>query len=701
MQYSFFAQDNKLDSLLTQARSAPSDTEKVRIENKICKIYIVEGNHEEALKLINGNLVLLKKNINKSVEATVKDLNNYRNSYGDCLILEGLAHTDLSHYQKATESILRAVKEFTATGNKAGVAKAYNNLGNVNFKTGKFTDAVKYHFASLKINESIGNKKGVASSLNNMANIYASRGNNKEALAKYFEALNVYLAEDIKVGIGNAYNNIALVYSQLNNYDSAAFYTQKAFNIRTMINDKRGIASCLSNLGVFSLEQRKFDEAVTYFKKALEAKEDLNDLSGVGAECKNLATVYVYLEKPKIALEYVQRALEIAKQTGSLDETKSAYSVGAMALEKIGDFKKAYAYQKLYITLNDSDLVEKNARIITEMNTKYETEKKEKENQLLQIQNDLSTETIKQQKIITYLVVGGLMLTLFLAYFIFKGLKKQKQANSIISNQKKEVEKQKDLVDEKQKEILDSIHYAKRIQNTLLAHKDFLDENLTNNFVLFKPKDIVSGDFYWATKAQANAEELFYLAVCDSTGHGVPGAFMSLLNIGFLSEAIKEKDIFEPHQVFNYVRMRLVESISKEEQKDGFDGILLCINKTTGKITYAAANNNPVIVSNNTVINLKADKMPVGKGERQNSFTLFDLELLPNDTLYLFTDGYPDQFGGPKGKKFKYKQLEDLLVSNNALPLNQQTLLLENVFDNWKGNLEQIDDVLVVGLKLH
>jgi serine phosphatase RsbU (regulator of sigma subunit) len=213
---------------------------------------------------------------------------------------------------------------------------------------------------------------------------------------------------------------------------------------------------------------------------------------------------------------------------------------------------------------------------------------------------------------------------------------------------------------------------------------------------LFNPKDIVSGDFYWATKR----EHLFYLAICDSTGHGVPGAFMSLLNIGFLSEAINEKDIYEPHKVFDYVRDRLINSLGKEGQKDGFDGILLCINTITNTISYAAAHNEPILISNNTIIELEKDKMPVGIGERKENFNLYTVNASQGDTLYLYTDGYADQFGGPKGKKFKYKQLNDLLLSNSALALSEQSKILNSKFEEWKGNLEQVDDVCIIGIRI-
>ncbi|MGZ4042865.1 MAG: tetratricopeptide repeat protein [Bacteroidia bacterium] len=689
-----------IDSLLIRASQAKSDTERVRFENKASKLLTQVGKADEVIKKAEANLSLLKKVLSQTEKLSKNDLNNYRNNYGDCFVIGALAYGDISNYQKSREYLLKAVKEFTMTANKAGVARAYNGLGNLEFETGRYAESIKFHFASLKINEEIGNKKGMASSLNNMANIYASRGNNKEALSKYFEALKINLEEGQKVGVANAYNNIALVYSSIDKYDSALYYIQQAYKVRVELDDRRGIAACFSNLGVFYLQQHKFPEALDNFKKALKAKEDLKDIAGVGAENKNVATVLVYLNKPHEAIPYAEKGIEVAKSIDALDDIKSAYSVASMAYSNAGDYKKAYEYQSSFVELNDSSQNEKNSRIVTEMNTKYETEKKEKENQLLQAQNELSTATIRQQKIITYLVIGGLLVTVVLAFFIFKGLKKQRQANSIISKQKLEVEQQKDLVEEKQKEIIDSINYAKRIQSSLLTNKDFLDENTNENFILFKPKDIVSGDFYWATSVTGKAGSLFYLAVCDSTGHGVPGAFMSLLNIGFLSEAIKEKDILDPNEVFNYVRQRLIDSISKEEQKDGFDGILLCVNKTTNKITYAAANNNPVLVTNNNLINLKADNMPVGKGERVAGFNLFEIEAKKGDTIYLFTDGFPDQFGGPKGKKFKYRQLEEILLTNHALPLSEQAVKLNTAFEEWKGNLEQIDDVLIIGIKI-
>ncbi|MFL5753706.1 MAG: 7TM diverse intracellular signaling domain-containing protein [Bacteroidia bacterium] len=268
-----------------------------------------------------------------------------------------------------------------------------------------------------------------------------------------------------------------------------------------------------------------------------------------------------------------------------------------------------------------------------------------------------------------------------------------KEQNTVLE---KRVEERTHELAEKNKEVMDSIHYARRIQSALLANDEFFKTHLSENFTLFRPKDIVSGDFYWATEKESR----IYLAVCDSTGHGVPGAFMSLLNTSFLNEAVMEKNIVSPDEVFNYVRRKLIENISQEGGKDGMDGILICIDKNNGTITYAAANNKPVLVSDQELSILAADKMPVGKGERTDAFTLYSLVYRTGDLLYLYTDGYADQFGGPKGKKFKYKNLDALLLANSGKDLADQKQILEDTFLSWKGNLEQVDDVLLICIRL-
>jgi ligand-binding sensor domain-containing protein/serine phosphatase RsbU (regulator of sigma subunit) len=307
-----------------------------------------------------------------------------------------------------------------------------------------------------------------------------------------------------------------------------------------------------------------------------------------------------------------------------------------------------------------------------------------------------------------------------------------------VIEQKKEVEIQRDtaeeqrlLVQSKQKEITDSINYAKRIQYSLLAQDELLQKNLPEYFVFFKPKDIVSGDFYWATKVpgikhnvpeQKNEKkegvvdtgyevlDSFYLAVCDSTGHGVPGAFISLLNISFLNEAINEKNISAPNEVFNYVRNRLVQNA--EVGKDGMDGTLIRIKTldVAGMseivlFDYASANNKPIVVRNGQIIDLNVDKMPVGKGDIMKPFNAYGFPVKKGDMLYFYSDGFGDQFGGDSsqrlgGKKYKVKRLQKFLLEISNLKTAEQKQKLYNEFNAWKGNLEQVDDVCVLGVRI-
>jgi serine phosphatase RsbU (regulator of sigma subunit) len=364
-------------------------------------------------------------------------------------------------------------------------------------------------------------------------------------------------------------------------------------------------------------------------------------------------------------------------------------------------YEKAVLMYDIWLQYRDSLINQSNRKAAIRNQVQIEYDKKaltdslrsENEKDKIVMENEIELNRQQNQKMVLYI---GLSLVIIFSIILFNRFRIIRNQKSLIEIKEKETQTQKQVIEEKQKEILDSINYAKRIQYTLLAHDQFLHDNIPDHFVYFNPKDIVSGDFYWATKVDSR----FYLATCDSTGHGIPGAFMSLLNIGFLSEAINEKDITSPDKVFDYVRMKLTGTISRDGQKDGFDGILVCFDQATKQITYSAANNAPVLIQNSSFIELPADRMPVGLGERKENFSLFTIEAKPGDVLYLYTDGYADQFGGPKGKKFKYKQLNELLVEIHSKSSSEQQEALKHTFDEWKGNLEQVDDVCVIGIRI-
>ncbi|MGE0569273.1 MAG: PP2C family protein-serine/threonine phosphatase, partial [Bacteroidia bacterium] len=365
------------------------------------------------------------------------------------------------------------------------------------------------------------------------------------------------------------------------------------------------------------------------------------------------------------------------------------------------DYEKAITYLIDHHRWRDSMELQVRRVNLGEQNLKLEFQKQKELISLDQQKRDFQAkQKLKDTQTFNYLLGGVSLFVLILLGFSVFTIKQRKQSFKIISQQKEEVEHQKALVEVKNKEVLDSIHYAKRIQEALLANTSFIDTNVPNNFILYKPKDIISGDFYWATKK----DNCFYLAICDSTGHGVPGAFMSLLNIGYLSEAINEKNILKPNEVLDYVRERLITSISSEHQKDGFDGTLLCFDKEKNQLVYSSAHNTPVLIRNGQLHKLSADKMPVGKSEKNAAFTFQQVDLEKDDMLYFYTDGYADQFGGaeikPNGKKFKQKNLLKLFERIHKEDLSEQKRTLSQEFDKWKGNLEQIDDVCIVGIRI-
>jgi serine phosphatase RsbU (regulator of sigma subunit) len=261
-----------------------------------------------------------------------------------------------------------------------------------------------------------------------------------------------------------------------------------------------------------------------------------------------------------------------------------------------------------------------------------------------------------------------------------------------------EIIEQKRIVEEKQKEIIESITYAKRLQEAILPPRAFLNKNIPDNFVIYMPKDLVAGDFYWAEKIN----ELFFIAAADSTGHGVPGAMVSVVCSNALNRAVKEFNLTETGKVLDKTRELVLETFEKSanEVKDGMDISLLCIDKKNGSVFWSGANNPLWYFEDGELKEIKADKQPIGMTEYPRPFTTHRIEYKENNTFYLFTDGLPDQFGGPNGKKFKYKQFSELLVSLSRIPIKDQGPLINKAFEEWKGPLEQVDDVCVIGVRV-
>jgi serine phosphatase RsbU (regulator of sigma subunit) len=572
---------------------------------------------------------------------------------------------------------------------KYGIGKSYNTLGTTYKAQSEYAKALEHYQKALSLFEELGKKKEIATALMNIGTVYRPLKEYDKSLYYYKKALPIAESAGAKKLKGQLLGNMGVVYFAQGRVDEQIKVNPGALKIFQELGDKQNEAWILGNMGDAYSTKGDYLRAMNYQDSAIAIYDELGVSIPKAISIENIGNYYFVMAQQEkdaaLKTQYLKKSIiqfnaakEILEKINDPDYLKNEYIGLSNSQALLGDYENALNNYIRYTELKDSVFSKETRESITKLETKRELELRDKE---------IVIEQLKKRNERIYMFAGVIFLLVVIVFIAF-GYRSQRRSKNLITQQKH-------IVEEKQKEIVDSINYAKRIQYALLAHEEFLKENLPQHFVLFKPKDIVSGDFYWAT----SHGDKFYLAVCDSTGHGVPGAFMSLLSISFLNEAINEKNIEDPAKVFDFVRSRLID-ISGEGQKDGFDGILACLDRKNNSMTYAAANNSPVLIRDGNLVKLEADRMPVGAGEKNEKFRLFSLNLMKNDQIYMYTDGFSDQFGGSKGKKFMNKNLQGFILKNQALPPEEQGLALNKEFMDWKGNLEQVDDICIIGLKI-
>lgn len=606
-----------------------------------------------------------------------------------------------------------------------GIAASSIWLGWVSYLQGDYPKALEYDLKALKAGETIGSKKIISSALGGIGSIYSVQRDFVRAQDYLSRALKIDQELGDKRGMGRHLVNIGITYDEQKNFSRALDYYQQALKMNEAAGDKMGIAAVSANIGGIYHDQATAngekpdlvlrEKALSYYEKALKIGEELGDQNGIASMYGNIGSLYADFQKFQEAEVYLKKALNLSREIGALNEERQFEELLSDLYVKTGRYALALDHYKRAVSLKDSLFNEERSKELTRKEMNFEFEKKEAAARAEQEKREAVAEAEKKrQQVILVLISCVLLLVIIFAVFIFRSL-------GIARKQKLLIEGQKHQVEEKQKEILDSIHYAKRIQTALLPTEKFIDKSaarLTGKqnfgvnagrdfFILYRPKDIVSGDFYYVQPHKATKEdsELLYICTADCTGHGVPGAFMSMLSVSSLNEAIIEKNIAMPHEILNHIRNSLITSLNPEgsdqEAQDGMDCVL-CAYDFENMVLYFSAANNPLwLVRNGNIEEYKPDKMPVGKyGDDLKSFTLQTINLQKGDVVYTFTDGFADQFGGPKGKKFKYKQLEEKILEHHQKSMEEQKRVLAGILDSWKGDIEQVDDVLVVGIRI-
>ncbi|MBL4594669.1 MAG: tetratricopeptide repeat protein [Flavobacteriales bacterium] len=632
--FSFDAKSNSLDSLLKLESSLPNDTNKIKVLMEISDIYI-----------------------EVSFVKTIK-------------------------YSK------QALRISNLLGYDDGVLESLLSLANAYDYIGRYSESQEMNFKILAIYEADNNIVGMNNTFNNIGIIHYYLGNYKQAIEFTEKALSYFIAENDSNGMSICYNNLANSYSDELDYDKALVFYFKALAIDEANNDLGGVSLIKGNIGEVYIEQEKYDDAFIYLISALQAAEKTKDEWQQANVFAALGDLLSRQNKLYEAISFLLQALEINETIGAKAETGEIYNAISKVFEQKGDYIQSLHYIKLKNEINDELFSEESSGQIAEMNALYEISEKEKEI----LKQEAFASLQQTQK--TALIVGSLIG--FLLLFIIVGISVKGNLNKRKTNQTLELQKQQ--IETKNRDITDSIQYAKRIQGAILPSDKFIKKHLKESFVLYLPKDIVAGDFYWM---DTKGDDILF-AAADCTGHGVPGAMVSVVCHNALNRAVREFGLSEPAKILDKVTELVIETFEQSDAniKDGMDIALCSLNTATNELQYSGANNSLYIIQDNELIETKSDKQPIGKYMNIKPFTNHKQILNKEDKIYLFTDGYADQFGGEKGKKFKYKPFKELLLKNSNRSMKEQLDGLANSFNNWKGDLEQIDDVCVIGVRI-
>lgn len=624
---------------------------------------------------------LLKTNIADSIRAKI--FNNLCAEY---------ANYD---YEKAIDYGNKALLIARDQKLQKEIATALNNIGSIYIYQGKYKEALQNIIQSLKIWETLGDRSSIANTLNNIGNIYYYQSQFDQAISYYEQSLKIEREEANERGVAKSLYNIGLIYQdQKNNYEKATNYFEQSLKIFKKIGNNREVAYLLNSLGSVNETAGNFDVSLSYYLKSLEKFKEANDKKGIAATYAAIGAVYGKQNSYNQAIDNLEKGLVIAKEIETKDITMQIHHMLGEIYNAKKDYKRSIEYYKIYDQEKDSLLSKESSQQIIEMQTKYESEKKDKE--LLQKEAELQKQQAeaKRKKFERNAFIIGFVSMILFVLFIFRSLKENKKKNKIISEQKA-------LVEEKNKEITDSITYAKRIQQAKLPKKEEIYSSLTNCFILFKPKDIVSGDFYFFHKK----DQLVFIAAADCTGHGVPGAFMSMIGSERLEEAVSQttetSEILK--QLNKGIKTSLKQSDSEESTRDGMD-IALCSVDTVNHIVKYAGANRPIWIIRkgvSEVEEIKATKKAIaGLTEDNQHFETHEIKLQIGDTFYISTDGYADQFGGEKGKKLMTKKYKEILLNIQDKTMKEQGNYLDSFMENWKAKTVQVDDILVIGVRL-
>lgn len=771
-----FAQNQKtIDSLLRALNTNLADTQRIRVYNKLASQYLqtldsaqithytskaIEFSQQHAYsrgiinaKLLRG-LLYMRKGVYSKAQGLFKNVldivRKNNDKKGQAKVLNNL--TILSFKQGNQAQSIAYVKEslklYKSMHSKIGMARSYSNLGTVYQYQAHYPQALAAYFKSLSLSKETGSKRGESYNYHNIAIIYETQNRLEKALAYYKKSLKIKQELGARLDLISTNRMLGGLYSTLNQPQKAESHHLKALNIAREIKSRTSTIECYTGLGDTYVRFKQYNQALNLLKKALKLeKSSENKLSFIGIYI-TLSRAYYHLKKYNKALGTLKKANNLSKQSPLSEDSRVIARIFAQIYEALGDYKQAYANHKLFKLLADSLLNKESTAKIARLESEFEFKKEKDSIQFVQAKKqaafdaEINARHNKQQATYAGLVLVSILLLTMVFFFRDKQKSNRKlnQVNEALAQSNKEIKVAHEevkitneeintmneqlantlqVVEEQHDDIISSINYAQRIQKALLPSQEEINEYFPDNFILYKPREIVSGDFYWFTSVEphhpsniweTNISEKYVLIAADCTGHGVPGAFMTILGAQALTDIVVQQGLTEPDQILNTLDKTVKELLRRKTtlMDDGMDITVVVIDKEAKTLKFAGAKNPLILIQDNKLTEVKGDIYSINGHRHQDEkikYTAHTFDISVPTTFYIYSDGYQDQFGGKQGKKFMKKQLLKKIQNFSGLPLPKQKQMLEATLHNWMqadetGKNEQVDDILVMGVKL-
>ena len=595
---------------------------------------------------------------------------------------------------------------------KRGIGGAYNNIGIAHQNQGNYANALEYYYKSLKCFEELEAQnsnvrqinEGLGNTSNNIGVVYQINKDYDNAKKFYKRALKIYKQINDNGGVAASYNNMGSIYYDLKDYDRTLDYFFKSLKIDHISGDKTEIARNYHNIGAIFLEKGELDKALKYQKSALVIQEKLKDNWGLTYSLVAIGATYKSKKQYKDALYYIKKGVDLAKKIDAKFELANAYKMLSQVYAEMKDFEKAYESHQIFKLLNDSLFNKQKAISLNELNSQYDAQKRQQKIDMYEKDQRIQEIETRKRDLLQYILIGGFIMVLVFVFFIYNQYETKRKANQELEFKNTQLEFVNVDLDSKNRKIAESINYAQRIQSTILTTEEKLNEVFKEHFLFYSPKDVVSGDFPWMFKKNGYT----YVAAVDCTGHGVPGAMMSMVGYFLLNNIMKNSQITETSDVLMELHKGVNTTLNQNtnvQSEDGMELALCRFDEKLNKLQFSGAHRPLLICSNSEIKEIKGERFPVGGTQyarrgKEIIFTDHEIKLSKGDSIFIFSDGLQDQFGGEDRKKFKLSLIKDIVTQNHNKPFSETRDLIFKKFTEWKKSYRQIDDVLLMGIRV-